>query len=48
MGFAYSAKVVVLRGSIIRGRSVAPPYSKWRLHIVTEMELKSEYEGVVR
>jgi hypothetical protein len=32
----------------IRGCSVATPHPIWRLHIVTEMELKSEYEAVVR
>ena len=35
-------------GVCVRGRSVAPPYLKWRLHIVMEMELKSEYKAVVR
>jgi len=32
----------------LRGCSVAPPLRIWRLHIVTEPELKYEYEGVVR
>ena len=30
------------------GRSVAPPLRIWRLHIITEPELKYENEGVVR
>jgi len=47
------AVAVFLPGGLIyeislRGCSVAPPYSIWRLHIVTEMELKSEYEVGVR
>jgi len=33
---------------LLRGRSVAPPLRIWRLHIVTEPELKYEYEGIVR
>ena len=37
-----------MRGDRRGGCSVAPPYSIWRLHIVTEMELKSEYEVGVR
>lgn len=45
---ANQPKTEILKLQILRGRSVAPPLRIWRLHIVTEPELKYEYEGVVR
>ena len=47
-GAASSRVAVAVYLSKLRGRSVAPPLRIWRLHIVTEPELKCENEGVVR